>query len=207
MSGSKEINKCFIHVCDSEKVSIMEHVKPLDQMGFSDSDYKSILRFYLFNAPILDANKEIDKYGAKSLRYYGWTGNAELMKLEGLLLSAAGIGVFCIIKADGISETLKAMDLSDEICVQHPRAVLLQKYSVTVHENGEISINEKETRLQCLLRHMRNSLAHNRTYGFEIGNILFEDIDDNGKISARILMPKEVLLEWIRLIDKNNRFT
>lgn len=43
----------------------------------------------------------------------------------------------------------------------------------------------------CLLRHIRNSIAHNHVYIFNAGNrkyILFEDLNKNKKISARILL-------------------
>lgn len=51
--------------------------------------------------------------------------------------------------------------------------------------------NSKETDYQCILRHIRNSLAHCNIYLSNIGNrkyILFEDFNTKGNITARILV-------------------
>ena len=68
------------------------------------------------------------------------------------------------------------MDLADEICIQHPRAVMKQNCSVSIQEDGTTIINQNETRMECLFRHIRNSFAHNHTYLFDNDNILFSFI-------------------------------
>lgn len=131
-------------------------------------------------------------------------GSANISKLEGKLLKSSGISTFCFIKSDSISETLEEMNLGDKICIDHPRAVLKQSIKVTIYEDCKVEVKQQETRMECLFRHIRNSLAHNHTYLFDNGNILLEDCDDNGKISARILMPKDALIEWMKIIKKEN---
>ena len=93
------------------------------------------------------------------------------------------------------------MDLDDTICSKHPRAVIKQNVSVKVLEDGSTEISARETRMECLFRHIRNSFAHNRMYYFEEGNILLEDRDDNGQISSRILISKQALIDWIGIIS------
>ena len=61
--------------------------------------------------------------------------------------------------------------------------------------------------MECLFRHIRKTLAHNRTYQFENGNILLEDVDDNEKVSARILLSKRTLLDWIDIIAPPKQVT
>ena len=51
--------------------------------------------------------------------------------------------------------------------------------------------DKSETDCSCLLRHIRNSIAHNNLYLSNAGNrkfILFEDFNTRGNITARILL-------------------
>ena len=70
--------------------------------------------------------------------------------------------------------------------------------------DGSTEIKQHETRMECLFRHFRNAIAHNHTYLFDNENIMFEDCDESGKISARILMPKNALLTWIEIVRSGN---
>ena len=48
----------------------------------------------------------------------------------------------------------------------------------------------KETDYECILRHIRNSIAHNNVYYCDAGNrkfVLFEDYNKGGKFTARML--------------------
>ena len=50
--------------------------------------------------------------------------------------------------------------------------------------------DKEETEYQCLLRHLRNSIAHDNVYLLNVGNrkyILFEDFNIQGNINARVL--------------------
>ena len=201
---TKKPNEKFIHNCGETKTKIEGREKSIVDMDFDDKELKEILDFYLFHSITVHDNKKTETFGHKSLQMYGWSGNADLSKLEGRLLRASNIGFFCFIKADSIEDTLDAMNLKNSICVEHPRAVLKQKYSVRVQENGEVDVSQKETRMGCLFRHIRNAFAHNCTYLFENNNILLEDSEENGKLSARILMPKQALVEWMKIIKKED---
>ena len=202
--ASKKINENYIHNCGNEKVKKDNYIKSILSMGFSDAQIKNIINFYICNAPTLKSGKNDSPFGHKTLKSYGWTGN-QLSKLEGKLLKAANIGNFILIKSDRIDETLENMDLSEKICIEHPRAVLKQNFSVKVYENGTAKISETESRMECLFRHIRNSIAHNHTYYFDNDNIILEDRDEDQKnISAVILIPKQALLDWIDIVDANN---
>lgn len=58
---------------------------------------------------------------------------------------------------------------------------------------------------ESILTHIRNAFAHGNTYFFENGNTLLEDKNRN-IITARILLKLQTLLDWIGLIDKEQRF-
>ena len=200
--AKKHINENYIHACDSTQEEILSKTKSISQMEYTKEQVVEIVEFYLFNAPVLKSDKKDDSFGQKSLKDYGWAGTSAMSKLEGRLLKAAGMSIFCFIKSDIIDETLDSMNLGSKICTEHPRAVLKQNAKVVVYEDGSTEIRQQETRMECLFRHLRNAIAHNHTYLFDNGNILIEDCDDNGKISARLLMPKDALIEWMRIVIK-----
>lgn len=202
--AAKHINENFIHNCGLGKVKIKDNIKSITDMNFDNKQVIDILDFYLFHAPVLKSGKDADEFGLKSLKSYGWLGNSAINKLEGQLLKASSIAVFCFIKSDSITYTLESMDLADEICIHHPRAVLKQNCNASIQEDGTAIISQNETRMECLFRHIRNAFAHNHTYLFDNDNILLEDCDESGKISARILMPKNTLIEWMNIIKKTN---
>ncbi len=199
--AKKQINENYIHNCGTKKVDIVNYEKAIIDMGYDDEQIKEILDFYLFHAPVIksDSNENV-RFGLKSLGDYGWKGTPYLNKLEGRLLKAANLGMFCIIRADSIKQTLESMELGTRICCEHPRAVLKQLFTVDVMEDGTVNFANKETRMICLFRHIRNSIAHNCTYLFDNGNIMLEDADDKKSITARVLIPKQALLEWIHIV-------
>jgi hypothetical protein len=199
--GKKYNNENFLHSCDEPKVVLKDHEHSVLDMKYSLEDQIRIVDFYLFHAPVLNPSKSENGFGLKSMKNYGWMGNQSMSKLEGLLLKDANLSIFCFLKSDSIADTLESMDLKDKICISHPRAVLKQNAKVSVREDGSVLVSQKETRMECLFRHVRNSLAHNHTYYFDNGNILLEDCDDSGSISARLLIPKQALLSWIDTIE------
>ena len=197
-----EVNKNYTHACEHQLVNINHNICSIAQIGYTAEEFKQILEFYVLNAPILKSDKT-DVFGMKSLRDFGWKGSSDMNRLERELLKSSQIPNFCFIKSTSINKTLEQMLLSTQICSKHPRAVLKQDYSVTVLESGCVEVSNKETRMECLFRHIRNSIAHNHIYAFDNGNILLEDIDNQSKgITARILLPKTALLKWIGIVKK-----
>ena len=63
---------------------------------------------------------------------------------------------------------------------------------------------KKETDLECLLRHLRNAIAHGHVYVFHGGNyisVLFEDINNSGKTTARIICCQADLKKWKAILE------
>ena len=79
---------------------------------------------------------------------------------------------------------------------------MLSPYTIADGESPKGRVGEAES----VLTHIRNSLAHGNTYFFENGNVLFEDKDMKGIITARIILKQQTLLDWISLIDKDQKF-
>lgn len=199
-------NENYIHSCDCSCVNAPRYICSIADAGYSDDEFKSIIEFYVLKAPIMKSDKS-DSYGLKNLKEYGWFGNAGMNELERKLLKSSNIPSFCFIRSTTIKDTLENMLLGDaNWCVEHPRAVLKQDFTTKVFENGKVEVDTSETRMECLFRHIRNALAHNHTYVFENGNIVLEDVDNqNHTISARILLKKETLLQWIEIIKEKSK--
>lgn len=194
----------FIHKCQSPKVNISSFKKGLKDSPFSPEQIAIIWDFYVSRSFAASTGLLIE------LVDYGWKNSPSkvdgLPKLEEDLASAAGIDSICFIRAKTIKDTLSAMDLSGEmICVEHPRAVLKQNHNVKVDENEQCKIESSESRIVCLFRHIRNSLAHGNTYFFENGRVLLIDKDGN-TITAAILIQQRTLLDWISVVDYNQNF-
>lgn len=207
MPNSKINNPNCIHSCPCKKINLSE-VTCSSILQLYKQQTCDIYDFYIAHAPIEKSmKKDGEKKNDNPLRCigeYGWTGQKDLQKLEIELLKVSEIPSFYMLRSDSISGTLESMALASEICIEHPRAVMLINKAVSINEDGTVEIKPRESRVACLFRHIRNSLAHGLTYQFENKNILIEDREAaSGKITARILIEPETLLKWIYTVDKN----
>ena len=65
--------------------------------------------------------------------------------------------------------------------------------------------NKDEKDYECVLRHIRNSIAHNNVYIVNTGNrkfVLFEDYNKNGNITSRMLLSQTILSKLKKIIVK-----
>ena len=189
------------HICTSEKYDIQNRKMAIKDSGFSADEVNLIWDFYVTKSPAEQSAQSI------SFTNYGWaeTTNKEngYPALEKALAESAGIESFNMIRTRTIKDTLNLVGLGDgTICIEHPRAVLTQKYSVKVDEKEDLQLKPEESRVKCLFRHIRNSFAHGNTYFFENDMMLLED-KDKSTITARILIPRKSLLSWIDIVDKD----
>lgn len=199
----KKTNKSEKYADASNKYVLAKCIKSITEMDYSDMELHKIIEFYLLQAPVM-TEKKADCFGHKRLKDYGWNGNGDMTNLEKSLLNMAGMDSFNFIKAPEIKKTLEKVNLNDEICFEYPRAVLQQKYKIKIEEGGSVSIPNGETKMECLFRHVRNSLAHNRTY-YKNRHLLLEDFDEkSNKVTARILIHRDTLLSWIKVITRQD---
>lgn len=194
----------FAHNCNEQKVIKNNYKCSLRDSWFSDEECNLIWDFYVAKS-FASANGN-----AVSLDMYGWIKSNDSAEgfpaLEKQLADAAGIDEFAIIRCNNLKDTLSNMDFTnDRICVAHPRAALMQQFSVEVDENENVKIKSKENRINAIFRHIRNSLAHGNSFFFDNNMCLFEDYDSK-KQTAAILISRNALIEWIRIVDKNSIF-
>lgn len=195
----------FFHKCDSPKIEWQLYKRSLKESPFSHAQVSMIWDFYVTHSFAGESGQ------AYTLNEYGWdlekkSRERTLKILEEQLVKQAGIGKLCCIRSSTIKDTLHACNLSGkQICIEHPRVVLMQNYSLTVDENETIKFaGGGENRIVCLFRHIRNSFAHGNTYFFD-STVLLED-KDKSKTTAMILLQQKTLLDWISIIDKNKQY-
>ena len=198
-----------MHACDGKKERMDRCNVSLADIPANSDEVSMIWDFYVSHAPVIEDKEDKDKkFGLRELKDYDWKGSGDATELEKELLKVAGLGRFVMIKADEIDETLQMMDLGvpGEICLEHPRAVLKLECSVSFKEDGRCEIKPREKRMACLFRHIRNSLAHNRIYLSENGEMILLEDFDNRKVTARILIKCRTLLDWIGVVDKKHEY-
>ena len=83
-----------------------------------------------------------------------------------------------------------------------PRIACLTPYTIADEEAPKAKAGDAES----VLTHIRNAFAHGNTYYFENQFVLFEDKDQKGIITARIILAQQTLIDWISLIDSEQRF-
>lgn len=208
MSSKRKVvlNNNHIHHCDSPSVGFDQSMGSIADCDYSLVQLKAILDFYLTHTPIKsDEKKSTNGQPVRHLSDYNWKGSSDLTKLERSLLSSSGIPSFVMLKSDSIEGTIQSMQLGNPLCIQHPRAVMSINKKISIREDGKVAIEATETRLACLFRHIRNSIAHGRNHLFSSGNLLLED-GDGERITARILIPQDALVKWIALVDQDGAF-
>lgn len=196
-----------LHECNAKRYPLIPKGASLKEIALSDEEIVMIWDFFVSHAPVKkDKTVNSNDFGLRFLGDYGWNGNADHTALERALIKPAGLGHFVMVRADTIKDTLRSMNLTDSICWEHPRAVLKQNYNVAVKEDGAVNITNAETRMVCLFRHIRNAMAHNRIYYSDDGNSILLEDGDNNEITARILIPTHTLVDWIKIVDRNQKF-
>lgn len=75
-------------------------------------------------------------------------------------------------------------------------------YSIADEEKPKARVGEAES----VLTHIRNSFAHGNTYFFDNGMFMIEDKDQRGNPTARMILKKQTLLDWIKLVDASQTF-
>ena len=202
--GESKAHPNNMHCCDAHLVEFSQYRKSLAEV-LSHADFTSVYDFFVLHAPILKSAEIENEFGQRSLRFYNWISNPQMNRLERELLRTAGLSSFIMLKSDTIIETLQAMQLRETGCTEHPRAVLQQNFVVKILEDGTIQVINDETRMQCLFRHVRNALAHNRTFSLPNSMIMLQDEDGKSKkITARLLLPAAALSQWITVIKENS---
>ena len=130
--------------------------------------------------------------------------------LESAGIEEKNVKILC---ANSINTTLLNMDLqivegkkeekkNKPINIDLCRIACITPYTISDEESPKPQVGDAES----ILTHIRNAFAHGLTYFFDNGNMLFEDKDNRGNISARMVLKQQTLIDWIRIIDHEHRY-
>ena len=186
------------------KLVVQDYKKSINESSFSSKQISLIWDFYVTKAIAESASqrRRASDYGLSELPW------------KAMLLSAGISTKNCkILLANSINKTLKEFDLEIidgkgekkkrvAIEIDVPKIVCLTPYSIADEEKPKSKVGEAES----VLTHVRNAFAHGNTYFFDNGNLMLEDKNQRGTITARIILKQKTLLDWISLIDKSQKF-
>lgn len=186
------------------KVEVQNYQKSINATNFTPKQISIIWDFYV--------TKSIAKTASQRRRIsdYGWK---QIPWKEMVRVADVSESNIKILLANRINTTLSNYDLQIVAGKEHnktnipieidiPKIICLTPYKIDDEEDPEPDFGEAES----VLTHIRNSFAHGLTYFFDNGNALFEDKDQRGNITARIILNQHTLLDWIKLIDKSQKF-
>ena len=180
---------------------VSKYKKSIYEAGLSKEEETIIWDFYVTRSFAASASQK------RAIKEFGYSQIPlkQMLELAGVTNDTCKI-LPCTtmpntIKSLGLETSAKDKNgnkIEKDIDVDTPRLCCIQKFTVT----DDQGISPTDSAAECLLTHIRNSFAHGNTYFFDNGNVLLEDRDGN-KITARILISVQLLLEWIMLIDRN----
>lgn len=187
-----------------EKVEVQNYKSSINECHLSTDEIALIWEFYVTKSIAKSAEQK------RSAADYGWKQLPYKKMMESAGIEEKNVKVLC---ANSINTTLLNMDLqivegtgdkkkNKPIDIDLCRIVCLTPYTISDEEQPKPKFGE----IESILTHIRNSFAHGLTYFFDNGNVLFEDKEKSGTISARMILKQQTLIDWIRIIDYEHRY-
>lgn len=183
------------------KCVVQDYRKSINETDFTPKQISAIWEFYVTKSLTSSSSqsRKVAEYGYAQLPFDKMLEIATITKSNSLFYTA-----------DRIQQTLESSDLrilgENEtpipIDIDTPRFALFMD---TIIDAGKQKPKHGFSRPRSLLTHIRNALAHGRTYLFGNGNMLLTDEYKNN-ITGMILIKQKTLLDWIALIDKDKNF-
>lgn len=165
---------------------------------FNDKELFRIVTFYVFHSPC-------DKLSArrKTLQEYGWKNPWKKPYKLNIQLKEASSNfnlLYSVDKYEKMSETLEKSNL----LYNFPSDFMTER--ICIHDS-------QKNQFMSVFYHIRNSLAHGRLNMINIDGeciFVFEDGSiekKNGlfKVSARMILRKRTLLNWIDIIESGEK--
>lgn len=186
-----------------DKVEVQPYKKSINESSFSSEQIAMIWDFYVTKSVAASASQKRtpSDYGRKTLPWKEMCECAGLTKENTKILLANSINK-TIEKMDLLTETGSAKDKKYiAIDVDTPKICCLTPYTISDEDPPKGKVGEAES----VLTHIRNAFAHGNTYFFDNKYLLLEDKEQQ-KVTARIILAQQTLIDWISLIDKEQRY-
>lgn len=174
------------------KGNVLIYKKSIYEVGISDEKQALIWDFYVTHSFASSASQKraVKDYGLNQLPL------KEMLKAASITEENSKI-----LPCSSLKNTLLSLNLdtNNEINFETPRLCCLQPFKV----DESLKIIPLCSQAECLFTHIRNAFAHGNTFFLDNGNVLFED-KDRQKVTARIFIAVDTLIQWIIMIDKNH---
>ena len=181
--------------CTEKEPNWLEWIAPEE---FNDSELFKIVTFYVFHSPCegLSARK-------KTLQEYGWkTPWRKPYKLNIQLKNASSNPklIYSAEKYDKMSETLEKSNL----LYNFPSDFMTERICI---------YDSQKNQFMSVFYHIRNSFAHGRLNMIKINKECIFILEDGSvekksgqfKVSARMILRKRTLLNWIDIIENEEK--
>lgn len=155
-----------------------------------DDDFRRILDFFVIFTPC----KELSARAKPLKEKYGWKSKRELKRLTTALRNSLPKGN--IFKFSNKWIKMKAVLAEADLIDNFPSNIK--------DERCGFYQKSKQNQANCIFYHLRNCLAHGRFCIREKDGdwtFIFEDVEKNSKVSARMILKKSTLLRWIEIIE------
>lgn len=187
--------KNYTFSCSHNRESVEPHRLSIsDASCYTDREKLDLFEFYVVKALVKTC-----KLGGV-LSDLGWKG-AELGRLEKLFVELCGLeNRFLIARTDKMPKTLErfGLNIGMRICIDCPRGVMLAECQVV---EGIVRPKGNATRVEVILSHIRNSIAHGNTFFFDNGNVLLLDVTRQGDKSCALLIPSRALVDFMQTVN------
>ncbi len=182
--------------------NIFEYKKPIYEIGLPKDLESTIWDFYVTRSFANSASQKrtVKDFGIKQIPFKKMMQKAEITDDNCKILTCTTMKkALADLKLEVEGKDERGNKTTIEIDFDTPRICCLQSFTV----NEDIKVVPSGSQADCILTHIRNSFAHGNTYFFDNGNVLLED-KDRGKVTARMLIAVESLIDWIKLIDSSH---
>lgn len=190
------LSKKATFTCNHEKVDIDQYrCAVVDADCYTDGEKLRIMNFYVANALIQTCKLN------RKLSDYGWRGKRLLGQLEQDFINLCSINpdFFLIARTTKFPKTLIRFDLNvgSKLCISCPRGAMTENCVV---EEGAVKKRGKANRIEIILMHIRNAIAHGNTFIFTNSYIFLLDKNRQGDTTCALLIPSKGLLDFMNCI-------
>lgn len=186
------------------KVEIQNYHKSIYECHLPKEQETIIWDFYVTHAIASSASQRrtASDYGHSQLPWEEMKKTAGLDNSNVKIMLANSINKTLVSTGLEITEGKGSEKHNIAIEIDVPKIVCSTPFSIADEDPPKAKVGEAES----VLTHIRNAFAHGLTYFFDNGNLLLEDKDQRGMITARIILNTQTLLDWITLIDKDKSY-
>lgn len=184
-----------------------------DSGWFSEEELSQIIDFYVSHSFSSSAQKRtLNDYGCKRpslsqiCKIAGIESNrAIILQADSMKKTLCSLGFYCEEHSKGKNKNEIRRVVKQRIDTSVSRFACLQRYSIADDDGPRAKQGDGD--VFCLLRHIRNSLAHSNTFCFPDMKLLLIDRNEQQRVdTAWILIGARVLLDWIQLFDINAKY-